>query len=133
MKKALCGLLTAVLLVPLIASAVQWGPANSNQFRWPFVGTAGDNLMKATQTALQCRFNAAKGIVTFHYTIPSITKGAALNIYSVNGVLITTFNLQPGSNTIQWSIAQNKVAAGIYVASLRIGTVEKNIQISLVK
>jgi hypothetical protein len=34
---------------------------------------------------------------------------------------------------VQWNISKNNIAAGIYLASLRFGTVEKTTQISIVK
>ena len=124
--------MTMLLLVPLFVGAVTW-LGDSNQFRWPITSTTSNSLLKASQIVLQCIPDIAKGIVTIQYKLPSVAKNVKLNIYNVSGVLIQNFDLQPGSSAVQWDYSKNSVAAGIYVASLRYGDVEKNIQISLVK
>jgi len=132
MKKVVCLFMTMLLVVPFFAGAVTW-TMDSNQFRWLGSGVKNDKFLKASQTSLQCIPDFAKGMVTIHYALPAAAKNATLAIYNVNGALIQNFDLQSGSRAIQWDFAKDKVAAGIYVASLRYGEVEKNIQLSLVK
>jgi len=132
MKKVSCLFMTMLLLVPLCVGAVTW-LGDSNQFRWVTTSTTNNSLLEASQTVLQCIPDAAKGIVTIQYKLPAMAKNVKLSIYNVNGVLIQNFALQAGSSAVQWDYSKNSVAAGIYVASLRYGDVEKNIQISLVK
>jgi hypothetical protein len=132
MKKLSCLFMAMVLVVPLFVGAVTW-TVDSNQFRWVSTGIKNDKFLKATQISLRCVPDFAKGMVTIHYTLPAAAKNVKLAIYNVSGVLIQNFDLRPESRTIQWGFAKNKVAAGIYVASLRYGDVEKNIQLSLVK
>ena len=133
MKKAIGLFMALTLLVPLIVNAVVWGPANSNQFRWPVSGVKNAEFTKISQPTLAWKSDVSKGIVTIHYTMSSLIKSAKLDIYNVNGVLIRNFDLGSVKNSIQWNIGKENVAAGIYVASLRYGNVEKNIQISIVK
>jgi hypothetical protein len=132
MKKAACFFMTMLMVVPFFVGAVTWN-GDSNQFRWLGTGTKSDMFLKASQISLQCVPDFAKGMVTIHYALPAAAEKAQLAIINVNGVLVQNFDLQPGSRALQWDYAKNKVAAGIYVASLRYGEVEKNIQISLVK
>jgi len=132
MKKVSYLFMTMLLLVPLFVGAVTW-TGDSNQFRWIGTGIQTQKFLKATQISLQCIPDFAKGMVTIHYALPAAAKNVKLAIYNVSGVMIQNFDLQPESRTIQWGFAKNKVAAGIYVASLRYGDVEKNIQLSLVK
>jgi len=132
MKKAACFFMTMLMVVPFFVGAVTW-TMDSNQFRWLGSGVKNDKFLKASQISLQCVPDFAKGIVTIRYALPVAAKNVKLAIYDVNGTLIQNFDLQPGSSAIQWGFAKDKVAAGIYVASLRYGEVEKNIQLSLVK
>jgi hypothetical protein len=132
MRKVACLFMTMLLAVPFFAGAVIWN-GDSNQFRWLGTVTKSDKFLKASQISLRCVPDFAKGTVTMHYALPAAAKNAKLAVYSVSGALVQNFDLQTGSNALQWDYAKNKVAAGIYVASLRYGDVEKNIQLSLVK
>lgn len=132
MKKVSCLFMTMLLVVPLFVGAVTW-TGDSNQFRWLGTGIQTQKFLKATQISLRCVPDFAKGTVTIRYALPAAAKNVKLAIYNVNGVLIQNFDLRPEGSAVQWGFAKNKVAAGIYVASLRCGDVEKNIQLSLVK
>lgn len=129
MKKLTGFFMICVFGVPLLA-----GTMDSNQFRWPSTpGTTSAWSAAVSQPALSWKSDVAKGIVTIHYTVAAAIKTANLAIYNVNGVMIRDFDLRTGSSMVRWNIARDNVAAGIYIASLRYGNVEKNIQISIVK
>jgi hypothetical protein len=68
-----------------------------------------------------------------HYALPAAAKNANLDVFNIDGALVRSFDLQAGSTAVRWDYAKDKVAAGVYVASLRYGEAEKNIQISVVK
>jgi hypothetical protein len=129
MKKAFHAILCAGLLTPLFA--VTWQMQSS-----PFLlGTAvlDRNMAKMSYVHLGSSYETGKGIVTFKYMLPSNTKSATLNIYSVNGVKVKSFNLISAATSIQWCVAKDRVATGIYFASLQVGSVEKTSQITIVK
>jgi hypothetical protein len=132
MRKTACLFMTMLLAVPFFAGAVTW-LGDSNQFRWLGTGTMSDKSLKADLTSLRYVPDFAQGLVTIHYALPAAAKNVKLAIFNVNGALVRDFDLQPGSTATRWAFAKDNVAAGIYVASLRYGDVEKNIQISLVK
>jgi hypothetical protein len=132
MKKASCGLIAMALVIPFLVGAVTW-TADSNQFHWIQTSTINRSLLTASQLAFHYRADLATGSVTILYNLPSRAKGAKINIYNVSGVLLKTFDLQSGSKAVQWNIAKDNAAAGIYVAALRCGDVEKKIQLSIVK
>jgi hypothetical protein len=133
MRKVACFLMTMLLAVPFIVGAVTWN-GDSNQFRWTSgTGVTNDKFFKASEAYLRCVPDFTKGTVTIRYKLPAPVTQARLIISSINGVHIQDFDLQPGSASVTWSYAKNMVAAGIYVASLRYGDVEKNINISIVK
>jgi hypothetical protein len=132
MKKVSYLFMTMLLVVPLFVGAVTW-TGDSNQFRWGGTGIQTEKFLKATQFSLRCIPDFAKGMVTIRYALPAAAKNVKLAVYNVSGVLIQNFALQPGSSAVQWYYSKSSIAAGIYVASLRYGDVEKNIQLSLVK
>lgn len=132
MKKAACIFMTLLLGVPFFVGAVTW-TGNSNQFRWIGSGVKNDMLVNASEVSLQCTPDFTQGTMTISYTLPAAVKSAKLVIYSISGVHIQDFDLKSGSAAVRWNFAKAKVAAGVYVASLRYGEVEKNIQMSIVK
>jgi hypothetical protein len=132
MRKVACLFLAVLLAVPFLVGAVTWN-GDSNQFRWLGTGTKSDKFLKASQISLRCVPDFAKGMVTIHYALPAAAKNVKLVVFNVNGALIQSFDLRTGSTAVRWDYAKSKVAAGIYVASLRYGDVEQNIQLSLVK
>jgi hypothetical protein len=132
MKKAFFAFMSGVLLSPLLVGAVTW-QMDSSPFSFPAVSTINGNHMIVSQSAIRCNYDAVRGIVAIRYTLPKVAKNAKLNIYNIGGVMIKTFDCAPGSNAIAWNLGSNKVAAGIYLASMRYGNVENKTQISIVK
>jgi hypothetical protein len=132
MKKATCGLIAMALVMPLIVGAVTW-TADSNQFHWIQTSTINRNLFTASQLDFHYRADMANGNVTILYNLPSRANGAKINVYNISGVLLKSFNIQRGSKAVQWNIAKDNVATGIYVAALQCGDVEKKIQLAIVK
>jgi hypothetical protein len=133
MKKFFCGFIAVALFIPLLAVAVTW-TGDSNQFRW----TDGTPALMSNQLApspitLQCRSGFLNGSVTFLYNLPSRAPGAKLTIFNVSGALVKSFHLEPGVGSVHWSFVKDRAAAGVYVASMRYGTVDKKIQIAIVK
>jgi hypothetical protein len=123
---------SVVVLSPLLAAAVTW-QMDSSPFVFPAVSVLNGSSTAASQTAIRSRYDAARGIVAFSYDLPSTTTAAKLKVYSIAGVMVKSFDLQAGTGTVQWSISKNKVAPGVYMASLRYGNVEKKTQLSIVK
>jgi hypothetical protein len=135
MKKVLYGFLTIGLIVPFFVGAVPppW-TGDSNPFQWTGgMPVLNDNHRALLQVTLQCRQEFSNGTVTILYDLPTNVSGARLFIYSVSGSLIKDFKLEPGKGKVRWSASQDKVAAGVYVASMRYGTADKKIQIAIVK
>ena len=132
MKKGACLLLAMLLTVPLLVGAVTW-TGDSNQFRWLGTGVKNDKFVKANQVYLQCTPDFAQGTMTIHFKLPAAVTSAKLAIYSVSGVHIRDFDPRSGSAAVRWDFAKDKVAAGVYVASLRFGDIEKTIHLSVVK
>jgi hypothetical protein len=129
MKKAFLAILCAVLLSPLIANAWQM---QSSPFNFPtavlYRGSAAPSLFQ-----LKSVFNSPGGVILFQYSLPAKTKLAKLNIYNVAGAQIESFDLLAGGKEVRWSFAKNKIATGVYFASVKIGAIEKTTQISIVK
>jgi hypothetical protein len=132
-KKLFIVIMSVMVLSPLFAEAVTW-TGTSNAFTFPTVSTKGDvQTAQAPQAALRCRLDAAKGIVTIGYTLPSIIENATLSICNAGGSIVARFNLLPQTNSVQWNISKNTVAPGVYLATMRYGSVKKMTQISIVK
>jgi hypothetical protein len=132
MKKAFFAFMSGVLLSPLLVGAVTWS-VDSSPFSFPTVSTVMGPQALISQTAFKSTYDAGHGIVAFRFNLSSVTKNATLNIFNHNGVRVRSFDVSQGTSAVQWNISRNNIAAGIYLASLRSGTVEKSIQISIVK
>lgn len=132
MKKTFCNFLAIALLLPMFASAVTW-QLDSGPFLFPGTSILKDKHVNTSQIAIRCSPFVSKGVVTIQYTVPPGISNATLRIYNLCGMRIEAFDLQPGANTIHWSIANHTVAAGIYLAVMRCGTIERKIPISIVK
>lgn len=132
MKKAFFIFMSVVLLMPLLAQAVTW-QMDSSPFSFPTVSVLGTTHMIASQTAIRSSFDASRGIVSFSFNLPSTVQGAKLKVYNSGGVMVKAFDLSTQAGSVQWNISKSKVAAGVYLASLRYGDVENKIQLSIVK
>jgi hypothetical protein len=132
MKKTVSGFMGLMCCIPFMAGAVAW-QMDSNQFRWSAVSTTSPRASAAFQNVIQCKADIAGGTVTIRYNLPSSTKGAKLRIYGISGKPVRDFDLQPGSRTVQWDIAKENIAAGIYVACMPFGSVDKKAVIAIVK
>jgi len=131
-KKTLFVVVSLVAMSPLLAYAVQW-TGDSSPFTFPTVSTIVGQQVVVSQNFLKTTYDAGRGIVAFKFNLPTLTKSATLNIFNHNGVRVKSFDLGQGVSSMQWNISRNNIAAGIYLASLRFGTVEKSTQISIVK
>jgi flagellar hook assembly protein FlgD len=131
-KKAFFFFMSIVVLAPLLAGAVTW-QMDSSPFSFPATSVFGGAHMIASPSAIKSSFDEARGIVSFSCNLPSRAEGAKLRVYNSNGVMVKAFELQTGTSSVQWNVSKNKVAAGVYLASLRYGDVENKIQISIVK
>jgi hypothetical protein len=131
-KNAFFVFMSVVVLSPLLVGAVTW-QMDSSPFVFPTVSVLNGQHMANAQTAIKCRFDAARGIVSFSYNLTSAAEGAKLKVYNIGGVMVKTFDLPAGTGTVQWNISRNNVAPGVYMASLRYGNVEKKTQLSIVK
>jgi hypothetical protein len=131
MKKTFSFFMAIAFMAPIIAGAVPW-QMDSSPFYFPTVSVA-NRLHAPAQASLLCRPATSKGVVTIQYNLPQNAKGATLGIYNLSGVRIQSFDLAPGTNVIRWGVSSQRIAAGVYLAALRYGTVENKIQISIVK
>jgi hypothetical protein len=126
------------LSAPFVVSAVT-SEADSNPFTFPGVisPTVGIKVAPAVRDALsafQCRAESRSGITTIHYTtVPASIRNAKMTIFNLAGAQVASFDLRPGTSSIQWSIEKHSVAAGVYWSSIRFGSVEKKTKISMVK
>jgi hypothetical protein len=113
--------------------------ANSNAFTFPAPAalTTGVIVSPATLKAIsafQCRAETHAGITMLSYTpIPSSLRNVKMSIFNLAGAQVASFDLKPGSSSVQWSVEKHSVAAGVYWSSIRFGSVEKKIKISIVK
>jgi hypothetical protein len=132
MKKTLNGVVgVAALVIPFVVYAVTW-EADSNYFNFPETGIK-TTVGPIPLSAVRCQVENRSGIVTIRYTVPSSVRNARMNIFTIAGAQVAAFNLQSGSNSIQWSTAAHPVAAGVYWSVIRCGSVEKMTKISIVK
>jgi hypothetical protein len=131
-KKTLFVVMSVVALSPLLVQAVTW-QLDSSPFSFPTVSSRMGSQAVISQTEFTSTYDAGRGIVSFRFNLPSLTKGATLNVFNHNGVKVRSFDLGQGISSVQWNVSKKTIAAGIYLASLRFGTVEKSTQISIVK
>ena len=132
MKKTFNFFMAIAFMAPIIAGAVTW-QMDSGPFTFPGVSVKNQAHSNAAQAALWCRPTISKGVVTIQYSLPQNAKGAKLSIYNLSGVRIQSFDCAPGTNVISWGVSAQRIAAGVYLAAMRYGTVENKIQISIVK
>jgi hypothetical protein len=132
MKKFITYCATLFLIMPRIAGAIP-DTLSSSPFTFESAGVITQKQINSAQTFLKYRSNAARGFVTIQYSLPQSAQGATLNIYNLSGVRVASYNLRPGLNSIYWGVNGRKAAAGVYLAAMRFGNVEKKIQISIVK
>jgi hypothetical protein len=132
MKKAIFVFISVIMLSPLIAGAVTW-TMDSNPFTFPNAGIIGNPQSQHSGTTLRWRFDSTQGIIAFNYDLPSIPKGTTLNVYTAGGILVRGFDLQPGSSLVEWNISESKLAAGVYIASVRCENIDHRIKFSIVK
>jgi hypothetical protein len=132
LKNAFFVFMSVVVLSPLLVGAVTW-QMDSSPFTFPAVSVLNSTHMAGSQMAIKCKYDAAQGIVAFSYDLPSTATAAKLKVYNTGGVMVKSFDLRTGNGTVQWNISKNKVAPGVYMASLKYGNVEKKTQISIVK
>jgi hypothetical protein len=130
MKKIWYLCASVALALPLIAGAATWTITSD-----PFAVTAVryNKISNPAQSILKYKPGASRGIVTFQYSLPEGTKNAKLTIYSLSGVRVESLDLAAGSSSVTWNFSKRKVGAGIYLASMRFGSFENKIQISIVK
>lgn len=119
-------------LTPLIAEAVTWS-LDSSPFSFPNNSVGKFTQPIGSQLTLKSSFSAARGLVFFRLTLPSLEKGAMLNVFNHKGVKVKSFDVGSGSSVVQWNISKTNVPAGIYLASLKCRGIEKSAQISIVK
>jgi hypothetical protein len=131
-KKAFRFIMFLMALSPLIAEAVTWS-VDSSPFLFPTNAVIKNVQSRASQLILKTSFSAARGLVLFRLNLPSLEKSAKLNIFNHYGVKVKSFDVGYGSSVVQWNVSRTNVAAGIYLASLRCGGIEKTTQISIVK
>ena len=132
MRKAFFILMSVIVSMPLLAGAVTW-TGDSSPFSFPTTNVLGSKHLIASQSVIKSSFDAARGIVSFSCALPSRAQGAKLKVYNSSGVMVKDFDLQAGNSSVQWNVSKNKVAGGVYLASLRYGDVENKLQISIVK
>jgi hypothetical protein len=132
MKKIFSLFMAIAFVAPIIAGAVTW-KLDSSPFKFPGVGVKNPVLSNTIQSVRLCRPMVSNGIVTIQYSLPQNTRGATLSIYNLYGVRVQSFNLAPGANAIRWGVSSQRAAAGVYLATMRYGTNEEKIKISIVK
>jgi len=131
-KKSAAIFLIALILLPLAPRAVTW-QMDSNPFSFSTPITYNRKPTASSQLNLWCIPDVHRGIVTIMYNLPAAGKSAKLTIYNFLGVVIESFNVQPGNASVQWNFAKKQVVGGIYLASIRCGNIEKKTQLSIVK
>jgi hypothetical protein len=131
-KKAFLIFLAIVAVTPLPGRAVTW-QVDSSPFDFPLLSVLGGKHPGAYQAALRGVYDAGRGIVSFSYRLPPASARAKLRIFNCRGGIVKNFDLDVQAGSVQWNISTSKVAAGVYLASLRCGTIDKKAQISIVK
>jgi hypothetical protein len=132
MKKTFCFFMAIAFMAPIIAGAVTW-TMDSGPFNFPGTSVKNPALSSAVQPARLCRPVVSNGVVTIQYSLPQNTRGATLSIYNLSGVRVQSFDLAPGTNAIRWGVSAQRAVAGVYLATMRYGTNEDKIKISIVK
>ena len=132
MKKSLLILVGVFLTLPVTIGSLTW-QMDSNQFQWPGVLVTSSGPDRTIDLSLTYKTEATGGIVNISYALPPGVGGATLRIFGVSGALIKDFRLQPGSAAVQWNIGTDRVAPGVYVASLWCGTLENKQHIAIIK
>jgi hypothetical protein len=133
MKKTFLALLFLGLLTPLFA--VTW-KLQSAPFCFTSCCCDGVNPRASSERSVFFTETAGKlrnGTITFHYSLPREIKMATLNIYNVEGVRLESIRLVSGGKVAELNPSKIKIPTGIYFASIRAGTLEKTIRISIVK
>ena len=132
MKKTFSFFMAIAFMAPIIAGAVTW-QMDSGIFTFPGPSVKNPAHSSAVQSTRLCRPVVSNGIVTIQYSLPQNARGATLSIYNLSGVRVQSFDLAPGTNAIRWGVSSQRAAAGVYLATMRYGTNEDKIKISIVK
>jgi hypothetical protein len=132
MKKAFLFLVALAISVPVLVNAVTL-TGESNVFSFPGDAVRYQLKMNASEVGLRALSGINNGSITIQYILPKGIKSANLSIYNVAGARVDVLSLSANSNSIRWAVSKNKIPTGIYLAVLRTGSVEKRIQISVVK
>jgi hypothetical protein len=133
MKKSLClWAVAALIAAPLIVGAAQW-TISSDPFGFPTSVVQFDKPVSQARAALTYKPGLSKGFITFQYSLPEGAGSARLSIYNLSGVRMVSFDLPAGSSSQVWSFGNRRIAPGIYLATMRCGSLETMIQVSIVK
>jgi hypothetical protein len=133
MKKSLYLWAAAALIAaPLFVGAAQW-TISSDPFGFPTSSVRFDKPVSHARAALTYKSGLSKGFINFQYSLPEGAGGARLSIYNLTGMRMVSFDLPAGSNTVMWSFGNRRIAPGIYLATMRCGSLETKIQVSIVK
>ena len=121
-----------MIAAPLVVGAAQW-TITSDPFGFPTSGVHFSKPVVNTSASLRYKSGLTRGLVAFQYSLPEGAKSARLTIYNLSGVRIDSFDLPAGSNSAAWNFGNRRIANGIYLATMRYGSLENKIQFSVVK
>ena len=105
----------------------------SNEFQFPISGVSRGRNVIMKDLNFSSTYNRSKKSIELSYSLPRTAKEAVLNIYSIKGSLVKSFLLENTAKMMSWNIANETVAVGTYVVSLKCGTIEKNLRLLIVK
>jgi hypothetical protein len=122
------GGIAGILLFTTLAMAVTW-QVSSAPFSFPGVGVK--NQAAAQPADLAYRSSSIRGIIDITCVLPGKMAHGQLSIYTISGKVIKSFIVTPQNTSVKWNAAADHTPAGIYVATLKAGTVKKSIRVML--
>jgi hypothetical protein len=131
MKNVLSLLGVLGVSMPFAAGAVTW-TMESGEFSFPETAVH-DYKTAPSLSFFSCRAETRTGITRLFYVVPPSTKGATMGVYNAAGALVASYELTPGGGSMRLHTAGHPVAAGVYCAVIRYGSVEKTTRFSIVK
>lgn len=123
MNRLLC-LCVGILFSISAVFAVEW-VIESAAFEFPASGVK-NHMVGVKSLNFTTALMPGNKQIMLRFTLPAKTANAVINIYSINGVRVSTFKLNDKSKNVVWNIT--KKAAGTYAAELKTETVQKTIR-----
>jgi hypothetical protein len=123
--------LMAVFTISSFADVVN---KTSERFQFvPFTGAKGGYPVQVNDISFS--YNAHyvnRSIIGLSWSLPAKASKGTISIFTLAGTKIKSFSINERQGSVAWDISGNKkVANGLYFATLKSGTLNKNLQIFL--